>query len=279
MSDDFDAAKLTAQADKPAVPPARPAKIPGDLFSNGERLVALASPILLLIAWELAARTKLIDPRILPAPSVVLATIWELLRDGQLAGDVRDTVVRFLVGLVFGVVPGVFIGATMGLFRWPRAALGPLVAMFYNVPRIALFPLVLILVGLNEFSNELMIALGPFFTMLITTMGAVMNVEPAYRDVARNFNTGTRHLYTLVVLPAITPTLMDGLRLSLGLALLGTITVEFLVGESGLGHLIWNSWTVLSLKQSMAGLIVATGVGAFFYASLSWLERMLIPWR
>jgi hypothetical protein len=107
-------------------------------------------------------------------------TIWELLRDGQLVGDVRDTLVRFLVGLVFGVVPGVFIGATMGLFRWPRAALGPLVAMFYNVPRIALFPLVLILVGLNEFSNELMIALGPFFTMLITTMGAVMNVEPAY---------------------------------------------------------------------------------------------------
>jgi NitT/TauT family transport system permease protein len=151
--------------------------------------------------------------------------------------------------------------------------------MFYNVPRIALFPLVLILVGLNEFSNELMIALGPFFTMLITTMGAVMNVEPAYRDVARNFNTGTRHLYTLVVLPAITPTLMDGLRLSLGLALLGTITVEFLVGESGLGHLIWNSWTVMSLTQSMAGLIVATGVGAFFYASLSWIERMLIPWR
>lgn len=279
MSDDFEAANRTAQTDKSAAPPARRAKVPGDLFSNGERLVALASPILFLLAWELAARTKLIDPRILPAPSVVLATIWELLRDGQLVGDVRDTVVRFLVGLVFGVVPGVFVGATMGLFRWPRAALGPLVAMFYNVPRIALFPLVLILVGLNEFSNELMIALGPFFTMLITTMGAVMNVEPAYRDVARNFNTGTRHLYTLVVLPAITPTLMDGLRLSLGLALLGTITVEFLVGESGLGHLIWNSWTVLSLKQSMAGLIVATGVGAFFYASLSWLERMLIPWR
>ncbi|MDB5408993.1 MAG: transporter permease [Rhodospirillales bacterium] len=279
MSDDVDADKLAAGADKPAVSPVQPAKAPHEVFSSGERLVSIASPILLLLAWELSARAHLIDVRILPAPSVVLATIWELLREGQLAGDVRDTVVRFLIGLVFGVVPGVFIGATMGLFRWPRAALGPLVAMLYNVPRIALFPLVLILVGLNEFSNELMIALGPFFTMLITTMGAVMNVEPAYRDVARNFNTGTRHLYTLVVLPAITPALMDGLRLSLGLALLGTITVEFLVGDSGLGHLIWNSWTVLSLKQSMAGLIVATIVGAFFYASLSWLERLLIPWR
>jgi ABC-type nitrate/sulfonate/bicarbonate transport system permease component len=279
MSDDVDAAKLAVGTNKSTVSPVQPGKAWYDLFSSGERLVSVASPILLLLAWELAARIHLIDTRILPAPTVVLATIWELFREGHLASDVRDTVIRFLVGLVLGGVPGVFIGATMGLFKWPRAALGPLVGMFYNVPRIALFPLVLILVGLNEFSNELMIALGPFFTMLITTMGAVMNVEPAYRDVARNFNTGTRHLYTLVVLPAITPALMDGLRLSFGLALLGTITVEFLVGESGLGHLIWNSWTVLSLKQSMAGLIVATIVGAVFYASLGWLERLLIPWR
>jgi ABC-type nitrate/sulfonate/bicarbonate transport system permease component len=128
MSDELDA----AQTDKPAIPPARSAKVLRDLFSNGERLVAIASPILLLLAWELAARTKLIDARILPAPSVVLATIWDLLRDGQLVGDVRDTVVRFLVGLVFGVVPGVFIGATMGLFRWPRAALGPLCGFRFN---------------------------------------------------------------------------------------------------------------------------------------------------
>jgi ABC-type nitrate/sulfonate/bicarbonate transport system permease component len=250
-----------------------------DVFSPTERKVAIASPILLLVAWELAARTHLIDARILPPPSRVLVTIWYLFLDGHLVTDTRDTVIRFLVGLALGVIPGVFIGATMGIFQWPRAALGPLVAVFYNVPRIALFPLVLILVGLNEFSNAIMIALGPFFTMLITTMGAVMNVDPVYRDVARNFNVGTKHLYTLVMLPAISPALADGLRLSVGLALLGTVTVEFLVGESGLGHLIWNSWTVLSLAQSMAGLIVAALVGSLFYASLGWLERLMIPWR
>jgi ABC-type nitrate/sulfonate/bicarbonate transport system permease component len=250
-----------------------------DLFSSAERKIAVASPILLVALWELAARTHLIDARILPPPSRVVVTIWELLLEGHLLTDTRDTVIRFLIGLALGAIPGVFIGATMGLFRWPRAALGPLVAVFYNVPRIALFPLVLILIGLNEFSNAIMIALGPFFTMLITTMGAVINVEPVYRDVARNFNVGTKHLYTLVMLPAISPALADGLRLSVGLALLGTITVEFLVGESGVGHLIWNSWTVLSLAQSMAGLIVAATVGSLFYASLGWLERWMIPWR
>ena len=78
-----------------------------------------------------------------------------------------------------------------------------------------------------------------------------------YREVAKNFDAKPQHLYFQVTLPAIAPALMDGLRISVGLALLGAISVEFLVADNGLGHLIWNSWQLLSLKQSMAGLVVA----------------------
>lgn len=247
--------------------------------SPRERAVAIASPIVLLIAWEIAARTDLIDARILPAPSLVAATIYDMTVHGHLLDDTRDTVVRFLVGLVAGVIPGVFLGLTMGLFRWIGTVLNPIIGVFYNIPRIALFPLVLIIVGLNETSNILMIALGPFFTMLITAMGAVMTVDPVYRDVAKNFNTGTRHLYLMVTLPAIAPALMSGLRISVGLGLLGTIAVEFLVADSGLGHVIWNSWTVLSLTQSMAGLVVAALVGYGMFTMVALLERWAIPWN
>jgi NitT/TauT family transport system permease protein len=107
----------------------------------------------------------------------------------------------------------------------------------------------------------------------------VQNVDQVYRDVAKNFNAGPRHLYFMVTLPAIGPALMSGLRIAVGLGLLGTITVEFLVSDSGVGRLIWNSWQVLSLRQSMAGLIVASLMGYLFYASLSLIERWLIPWR
>lgn len=251
----------------------------GRAGSPRERAVAFASPLFLLLLWEIAARTDLIDARILPPPTVVARTIYEMTVHGRLLADTGYTILRFLIGLVVGVVPGVFVGLSMGLFRWVRIVLTPIAASFYNVPRIALFPLVLILVGLNESSNILMIALGPFFTMLITAMGAVMNVDPIYREVAKNFNTPPRHLYFMVTLPAIGPALMDGLRISVGLGLLGTIAVEFLVGDTGLGHVIWNSWTVLSLTQSMAGLVVAALVGYAFYTSLAILERLLLPWH
>lgn len=244
-----------------------------------ERIVAVASPVVLLLAWEVAARTGVIDARIIPAPSTIASVIWRMTVDGSLMTDTAYTVTRFVGGLTIGVVPGVLIGLTMGLFRWVRVALNPIVAVFYNIPRIALFPLVLIIVGLNESSNVIMISLGPFFTMLITAMGAVQNLEQIYRDVARNFNAGPRHLYFMVTLPAITPTLMDGLRISVGLGLLSTIAVEFLVADNGLGHLIWNSWQVLSLSQSMAGLVMAAIVGSVFYGCLGFLERILLPWH
>jgi NitT/TauT family transport system permease protein len=247
--------------------------------SPRERAVSIASPLVFLLLWEVAARTGLLDRRILPPPSDVVVTIVDLFRTANLAGETGATIVRFLVGLVVGYVPGVFLGLTMGLFSPARAVLNPLVAVFYPVPRIALFPLVLILVGLNETSNIIMIALGPFFTMIITAMGAAMNVEPIYREVARNFNARPRDLYLRVTLPAVAPALMDGLRLSVGLALLGAVSVEFLVADNGLGHLIWNSWQLLSLKQSMAGLVVASIVGFAAYSALGLLERIVVPWH
>ena len=82
-----------------------------------------------------------------------------------------------------------------------------------------------------------------------------------------------------MTLPAAMPTLMGGLRISVGLGLLGTVAVEFLVGESGLGHVIWNSWQVLSLQRSMAGLVVSAIVGFAVYLSMDLLERYLVPWQ
>jgi len=264
--------------------PSLTARAPGRRRRSGtrtraERIVGMASPIVLLLLWEFAARAGLIDVRIIPAPTTVATVIWGMAVHGSLVSDTAYTVTRFLTGMALGVVPGVIVGLTMGLFRWVGIVFSPIIAVFYNVPRIALFPLVLIIVGLNESSNILMIALGPFFTMLITAMGAVRNVEQIYRDVARNFAAGPRHLYFMVVLPAIAPTLMDGLRISVGLGLLGTIAVEFLVAENGLGHVIWNSWQVLSLSQSMAGLVMGAIVGYVFYASLALVERALLPWH
>ena len=242
-------------------------------------LLRFGSPIVLFGLWEFGARNGFLDARVLPPPTKVAVTIWDMIQNDQLLEHTGITTARFLVGMVVGTIPGVLLGMTMGLFRPVRVVLNPLIAILYPIPRIALFPLVLILVGLNETSNLIMIAIGPFFTMLITAMAAVINVEPIYRDVAKNFGVKPRHLYFTVTLPAVLPSLIAGLLVSLGLALLGTVAVEFLVSTQGLGFVIWNAWSVLSLSRSMAGLVVAAILGAACYLLMDWLERWITPWQ
>ncbi|HEY0580742.1 MAG TPA: ABC transporter permease subunit, partial [Chloroflexota bacterium] len=109
-------------------------------------------------------------------------------------------------------------------------------------------------------------------------VAAVQTVEPIYLRVARSFETSTWDLYRLVVLPAALPILFSGFRLSLGLGLLGVVAVEFLNTNTGLGYMIWHSWQILSLGESMAGLVTAGLIGFLLFLVVDWLEKRLLPW-
>jgi NitT/TauT family transport system permease protein len=257
----------------PGAPQRRPT-MPG-----GDKTLSVISPLILLLIWEICSRNGIVDARIVPAPSVVLSTLYDLARRGELWEHVSFTLGRFALGTLLGVIPGIFLGLSMGLFPVCRAILQPLVTIIYPLPRIAMFPLILILVGLNETSNILMIAMGPFFTMLITTMAGVMNIDPIYRDVAKSFETNTRDMYLRVMLPAALPVIMSGIHISLGLALMTTTAVEYLNADKGLGYLIWHSWQILSLTLSLSSLVAAGIIGAIVYSGFQWLEKKLVPWQ
>jgi NitT/TauT family transport system permease protein len=241
--------------------------------------VSWASPIAFLLLWELLSRTNVVDSRIIAPPTQIVATLIVMVQQENFLAQVGATLLRYLSGLVIGVVPGVCIGLTMGLFAWPRAILQPLVNILYPLPHIALFPIVLILVGQNEKSNLIMVALGPFFTMLIVAARAVRNIDPIYLDVATSFETRVSDLYARVVFPAALPTIAAGMRIAVGLALVSTIAVEFLVADNGIGHVIWNSWQILSLSRSVAGLAVTGAIGLVSFLAFSWLERRILPWE
>lgn len=263
-----------------AVPVAAPAATPRRVRPvRPEVLFGILSPLTLLVLWELCSRTGIFDQRILPAPSTVFATLVAMGREGELWQHVVHTSMRFAVGMVLGTIPGIFLGLTMGMFRWCRVIVQPIVTILYPLPRIALFPLMLILLGLNEKSNILMIALGPFFTMVICSMAGVMNIDSIYKDVATSFETKPKDLYLKVMLPAALPVIMSGVQISVGLALMTTTAVEYLNADTGLGYLIWHSWQILSLKLSLAALLAAGIMGALIFMFFQWIERRLIPWQ
>ncbi|MFD7446249.1 ABC transporter permease [Streptomyces sp. NPDC059909] len=273
---------MTTLAPKPAEASgtaARAGRMPSRPSRTGRLLWAAVSPLVLLLLWEASARLGLIDARVLPPPTAVGTRMIELFLHEGLLSHLEATVLRFLAGLTIGVTAGILVGLTTGLFTTAHRILNPVIALLYPLPRIAMFPLILILVGLNERANVLEITLAPFFAMAISTMGAVRSIDPIHRDVAASFNTGTLDLYRRITLPAVLPAIFGALRVSVGLALTSTTAVEFLAADKGLGYLIWHAWQILSLQDCLAVMAVAGFLGALAYGGVGMLQRFAVPWQ
>jgi ABC-type nitrate/sulfonate/bicarbonate transport system permease component len=244
-----------------------------------EKLVRIASPIALVLLWELVVRLRLFDPLFFPAPSSIVETFLQYARSGELASNTAITFQRILVGLVLGAVPGIAVGLAMGMNRWAAAVLDPIVALLYPIPKIAILPLVLLIFGLGEESKYALVAIGVFFIMAINTQSGVRQIEPIYLDVTRAFRIRPLSVYLRVVLPGAMPNIFTGLKLSIGVAVVLAVAAEFSAARNGLGYTIWNGWQTGQVEKMYVALVVVSVVGFLMTAALDACERYAIPWR
>lgn len=247
---------------------------------TAEIVLTVLAPIVLLGIWETLSRLELINPIYWPAPTSLWGTFVEMLTEDDLLGDIWLSTVRILGGFALGSVPGVILGLAMGLF-WPvRVFLMPLAAALYAIPKIAILPLVMIVFGIGETSKFVIVALSIFFLVVLNTMSGVLEIDRTYRDVARNLGASRLELFTTVALPGALPSIFTGLRLAMGFALIVIVGTEFLtVSQGGIGALIWQSWTILSVKKMMVGLIITGIMGWLLSLLVNLSERLVMPWR
>lgn len=244
-----------------------------------EQVVSLLSPLVLLLIWEALVRTRVLDARFFPAPSQVVGTLVSLVLSGELPQDVGVSLSRIGAGFVLGASAGIVMGLLMGVSRIIRAAVKPLVATIYPIPKIAILPLVMLIFGLGEPSKYVIVAIGVFFLVLLNTAAGVMNIEKIYLDVGRNFGARRSDMLLTIALPGALPLIFTGLRLAWGTGLLLIVAAEFISAKSGIGYLIWNAWQTFAVEEMYAGLITISALGLLSFVVFDVLERRLIPWR
>ncbi|MBI4318224.1 MAG: ABC transporter permease [Chloroflexi bacterium] len=244
-----------------------------------ERLLSIFSPLLLVVLWELAVKLTLLDARFFPAPSSIVGTFSALISSGELVNHLSASIVRIGLGFVLGALPALILGLIMGLSPIVRAAIYPMVAATYPIPKIAILPLIMLIFGLGEMSKYVIVAIGVFFLVLINTMAGVMNIEQIYLDVGKNFRASRKDMYLTIALPGALPLVFAGFRLGWGVALLLIVAAEFVGAKSGIGYLIWQSWQTFSVESMFVGLIVISILGYISSLILDELERVLIPWK
>lgn len=244
-----------------------------------EQVVSMLSPLVCIASWEATVRLGILDWRFFPPPTAILGAFSALLVSGELLLHTAVSLKRVLLGFAFGAAPGLALGLAVGLSRWVRAAVNPLVAATYPIPKSAIVPLMMLIFGLGDASKVALVAIGVFYLVLINTAAGVMNIEPIYLEVGRNFGASRLQLFLTVALPGALPLIFAGLRLGMGIGLILIVVGELVGARDGIGYLIWQAWTIFAVERMYVGLVVIAILGWLTTLALDAAERLLVPWR
>jgi len=236
-------------------------------------------PLLLLLAWEAAARAGFIPPRIMAAPSAVFGTFLTLLKNGELVAALLASLTRVAIGLSLGVSVGTALALLAGLSRRGETMVDPLMHILRTLPFLGLVPLFIVWFGIGEAPKIGLIALGAAFPTYLNLFSGIRGVDLKLIEAARSFGLSRGGLIAQVILPGAAPAFLTGLRHALAYCLLSLVVAEQINASSGLGALINTARDFMQTDVIVVCLLVYAGLGLVSDFLVRRLEASVLAWR
>ncbi len=189
------------------------------------------------------------------------------------------TLVRMFVGFLSGALPALLLGVVMSSSRRLNRVFDPIISAIHPLPKISILPLVILIVGVNEQSRIIIVALSAFFPMLVNTIAGINQIDHAFYDIAHTYNASRFDILYRLILPATLPFLMAGVRLGLNTSLTIAVSVELVFATTGLGTVVLGAWRTMRTESLYAALLLIGLVGIGINTTLNILSRWLIPWH
>ncbi|MCP4492284.1 MAG: ABC transporter permease [Gammaproteobacteria bacterium] len=217
--------------------------------------------MLAILIWEVAAQYSNLGKQVFPGPVEVVGAFSELLNDGTLIKHSIASLYRVTTGFYLAALAGIPLGIILGLNRMFREMIDPIVQFLRPISPLAWIPLAMLWLGIGDQPAIFLIFLSSFFSLIMATTVAVKSINPIYFQVAANFNFTRLELLTKVIVPAITPDVVTGLRMTVAVAWLVVVAAEMIAVQSGLGYLILDSRNALRMDYVMVAMIVIGWIG------------------
>lgn len=236
-------------------------------------------PVIVIVLWELVTRAGLLDPRFFPPLSDIVVTAVDELVNGRLGLDLVLTLQRLVVAFALAAVLGVAIGVASGRWRTVEMLIRPVTDTLYPLPKIALLPLFIIIVGRGEVAYIITAFATAFFQIIISTRGSVRDVPTDLIEAGRNFGATGVRFFTRLLFPAIAPGLLNGLRLGMATCLITLIAAEFVGAEYGLGAMIRRAGQQFAVEEVYAGILITGLLGLLINLAFRLATPVLLPWQ
>jgi NitT/TauT family transport system permease protein len=244
-----------------------------------ESLPAIAViAVLLAVWWLIVVETHSV---IFPTPWQVVTGIAELIQDGTLWVDIGASLMRVGVGFSLAVLVAVPLGLWLGWVRGAYSTLNPLFQLLRPISPIAWIPIAILWFGVGNTSPIFLIFISSLFPMIVQTTAGVHTIERRYLRAAQNFGVSRQTLFRRVVIPAVLPQIIIGMRIGLGVAWLVVVAAEMIALRSGLGYLIIDSRNAGNRYDLViAGMIIIGLIGLLLDGVMRLLEGLKsVRWR
>jgi NitT/TauT family transport system permease protein len=215
----------------------------------------------------------------LPAPPEVVSQAGTLIGNGMLADDILASLTRVLAGFALGTAAAVPIGFLMGWYPVLRGLIEPWIQFFRTIPPLAIIPLAIVVMGIDETPKIFVIFLAAFLACVISTFQGVVNVDRTLINAARVLGAKDATIFARVVVPASTPFILVGMRVGLGSAWATLVAAELVAAQQGLGYRMQNAQLYYDLPTIFVGLISIGILGLLMDRILLLAERKLTGWQ
>jgi sulfonate transport system permease protein len=239
----------------------------------------LALPLALLVIWQLLCSSGTIPPTKLDSPTTILSALADLARTGTLQESLAVSLHRAAVGFAWGAAIGLTAGLVAGMYGAGERALDALLQMLRTVPFLALIPLFVIWFGVGEQPKITLIAVACIFPIYLNTFAGVRNVDPKLVEAATVFGLSRRAIALKIVFPLALPTILVGIRYSLGVSLLALVAAEQVNASSGIGYLALSPRAALRTDIVLAIVLVYAVLGLGVDLLVRLIKRITTPWH
>lgn len=238
----------------------------------------LAFAVLLLL-WDVGSRLSPQLQLYIPPVSQIVATLGQLMLSGQIVTHFIITLGRFCEGYFLAAFIAVVLGVVLGYYPLAHSLLETVVEFLRPMPSVAIIPVAVLSLGIGDSMIAAVTVYASVWPILMNTIDGVRHIDPTLIDTGRTFGLSRRRILWRVILPAASPYIVTGLRVSLSIALILVTTAEMIVGSRGLGFFILDEERSLHSTAVYAGIIVVALLGYALNRVFVAVERKAMKWR
>jgi ABC-type nitrate/sulfonate/bicarbonate transport system permease component len=246
------------------------------VFQGGAGIFSI---LVVLLAWELFARSGRVTPFMLPAFSVVLTRIYTDAIGGDLWINLGLTIYRAMAGFAIASVGGITLGALMSRSKIARWFFDPIISVGFPMPKIAFLPIIMLWFGLYDFSKISIVVFDAIFPVVTATLGGIASVDKELIWSGRNMGASEREMMWQILLPAALPQILTGLQVALPISLIVAIIAEMAMGGYGLGGAMMTASRYANSPGVFAGIVEIAVVGYILIKAMAMIRRRLLIWH